>query len=433
VLRNEWGFKGFVVSDYQSVDQIYSAHRAAESLAEAGKKAAEAGLDVELPHILSYEKMIALAKKGQVSQEAIDFCVGNVLRVKFMLGLFENPGAEPALAASVADCPEHRQLALEAARKAIVLLKNKREVLPLSRDVRSIAVIGPNANAIRLGGYSNQVVRVVNPLKGIRNRMGKRMKVGYAEGCSVEGDSKDGFDRAVKLAKKSDVGVLVMGNASETEGENRDRSNLNLPGVQEELILQIAATGTPAVVVLVTGGAVTMGNWIDKVQAVLTAWYPGEEGGHAIADVLLGRSNPGERLAITFPKIMGQLPLYYSYKPDGRGHDYVNLRGEPALFPFGYGLSYTAFRYSNLKVTPKTIAPGGSVRVSVDVSNTGRRAADEVVQLYLSDLYGSVSRPNQELKGFRRITLRPGQKKTVEFILTEKELRFLHWHMEYVV
>ncbi len=217
------------------------------------------------------------------------------------------------------------------------------------------------------------------------------------------------------------------------EGENRDRSNLALPGVQEELILEIAATGTPVVVVLVTGGAVVIGKWIDKVQAVLTAWYPGEEGGHAIADVLMGHHNPAGRLPITFPRRMGQLPLYYSYKPSGRGSDYVDLRGEQALFPFGYGLSYTTFRYSNLKITPKAIAPGGSVLVSVDVRNSGKRKGDEVVQLYLSDRYGSVSRPNKELKGFARITLRPGQKKTVQFELTERELRFLDKHLEYVV
>jgi len=433
VLRNEWGFKGFVVSDYCSVEQIHTGHRVAETSGEAGKQAAEAGLDVELPHIDSYKKMIPLAKKGEVSSEAIDFCVRNILRVKFMLGLFENAGGDPAYAAAISDCPEHRQLALEAARKAIVLLKNERNALPIGKDVRSVAVIGPNANAVRLGGYSASVVKVVTPLKGIRNRFPKRVKIGFAEGCAVEGDSKDGFDKAVKLASKSDVAVLVMGNASETEGENRDRSNLDLPGVQEELILEIAKTGTPVVVVLVTGSAVTMGKWIDEVGAVLTAWYPGEEGGHAIADVLMGRCDPGGRLPITFPKTMGQLPLYYSYKPDGRGHDYVDLRGEPAMFPFGYGLSYTTFRYSNLKIAPKSIAPGGSVRVSVDVRNSGSRKGDEVLQLYLSDLYGSVCRPNKELKGFSRVALGPGQKKTVEFILTEKELRFLDRHMEYVV
>ena len=433
VLRNEWGFRGFVVSDYVSVDHIEAIHRVARSPGECGKQAVEAGMDVELPHMICFEKMLPLAEKGQVSAEAIDAAVRNVLRVKFQLGLFEGAGGDPAAAAKVANCPEHRALALTMAQQGIVLLKNEKEVLPLGRDARSIAMIGPNADAERLGGYSTNVTRVVTPLKGLRARVGRGVKVGFAQGCEVDGDSKDGFARAVKLAAASDVAVLVMGNALHTEGENRDRSNLDLPGVQEDLIEAVIATGTPVIVVLVSGCAVTMGRWLDKVPAVLHAWYPGEEGGHALADILLGRVNPSGRLPVTLPKTVGQLPLCYSYKPDGRGHDYNDLRGEPARFPFGHGLSYTTFKYANLRISPKRIAPGGSVRVRVDVSNTGGRKGDEVVQLYLKDCHGSISRPNKELKAFTRVSLRPGRKTTVEFTLGEKELRFLDRHLEYVV
>jgi len=433
VLRGEWGFRGYTVSDYVSVEQICTGHRTAESIGEAGKAAVEAGLDVELPHIVAYEKMLDLAKRGEVSAEAIDTSVRNVLRVKFMLGLFENPGADPAAAARVANCPAHRKLALDAAREAIVLLKNEKAALPLGKHVRSIAVIGPNADVERLGGYSTAVTKVTTVLGGLRARTKRGVDVRFAEGCKPDGDSKDGFAKATALAARCDVAVLVMGNCLETEGENRDRSNLDLPGVQEDLIREVAATGTPVVVVLITGGAVTMTGWLDKAGAVLLAWYPGQEGGYAVADVLLGESNPSGRLPISLPRTCGQLPLYYSYKPDGRGHDYNDLRGEPALFPFGFGLSYTTFKYSNLKVAPRAIAPGGRVKVAVDVANTGSRTGDEVVQLYLQDLYGSVSRPNRELKAFRRISLRPGQTKTVEFTLGEKQLRFLDRHMKYIV
>ena len=239
VLRNEWGFRGYTVSDYVSVEQICTGHRTVESLGEAGKAAVEAGLDVELPHIIAYEKMLDLAKRGEVSAEAIDTSVRNVLRVKFMLGLFENPGADPAAAARVANCPAHRKLALDAAREAIVLLKNEKDALPLGKHVRSIAVIGPNADAERLGGYSTQVTKVTTVLRGLRARAGRGVKVSFAEGCTPDGDSRDGFARATALAARCDVAVLVMGNCLETEGENRDRSNLDLPGVQEDLIREV--------------------------------------------------------------------------------------------------------------------------------------------------------------------------------------------------
>jgi len=433
VLRGEWGFRGMVVSDYQSVPYIHTKHRTAASLAEAGKKAVEAGMDVELPEMAAFAPMLKLAEKGGVSLEAIHACVRNVLRVKFQLGLFENPFVNPSKAAKVCDCAEHRSLALEAGRKGIVLLKNQVGALPLSRTVTSIAVIGPNAMEARLGGYSGSGIKLVSPLQGIRKRAGKGAHVTFAEGCKIRDDSRDGFRSAVDAAARSDVVILCMGNTSDTEGEDKDRCNLDLPGVQEDLILAVAATGTPVMVVLINGSAVTMGRWIDKVQAVVEAWYPGEEGGTAIAEVLFGDCNPSGRLPITFPKTTGQAPLYYNAKPSGRKDDYVDLRGEQTLFPFGFGLSYTRFKYTNLKVTPKTIEAMGEVTVSVDVQNTGKRKGDEVVQLYLSDLYASVSRPIKELKGFQRVTLGAGQKRRVSFRLGERELRMLDKHLHWVV
>jgi len=432
VLREEWGFKGFVVSDYNSVLHIYTKHKVAETKAEAAKKAIETGLDMELPETDCYEELLDLVKKGKLSEKVIDEAVHRIFRVKFWLGLFENPYVDPEYAEKICDCEEHRKLALKAAREAIVLLKND-GVLPLSKDLRSIAVIGPNADKIRLGGYSGYGVKVVTPLEGIKNKVSKDTKVHFAEGCKVTGSSREGFEEAVKIAKRSDVAVLFVGNSEETEGEGRDRCNLDLPGVQEDLIKNICDTGTPVVVVLINGSAITMTKWLNDVQAVVEAWYLGEEGGNAIADVLFGDYNPGGKLPITFPKTVGQLPLYYNYKPTGRIYDYVDLRGKQPLFPFGHGLSYTEFEYSNLKIHPEKISPKGKVNISVDVKNIGKYKGDEVVQLYIHDAVATIAKPVKELKGFKRITLEPGEKETVNFTLTSEDLASYDVNMNLVV
>jgi len=432
VLREEWGFKGFVVSDYNSVLHIYTKHKVAETKAEAAKKAIETGLDMELPETDCYEELLDLVKKGKLSEKVIDEAVRRIFRVKFWLGLFENPYVDPEYAEKICDCEEHRKLALKAAREAIVLLKND-GVLPLSKDLRSIAVIGPNADKIRLGGYSGYGVKVVTPLEGIKNKVSKDTKVHFAEGCKVTGSSREGFEEAVKIAKRSDVAVLFVGNSEETEGEGRDRCNLDLPGVQENLIKNICDTGTPVVVVLINGSAITMTKWLNDVQAVVEAWYLGEEGGNAIADVLFGDYNPGGKLPITFPKTVGQLPLYYNYKPTGRIYDYVDLRGKQPLFPFGHGLSYTEFEYSNLKIHPEKISPKGKVNISVDVKNIGKYKGDEVVQLYIHDAVATIANPVKELKGFKRITLEPGEKETVNFTLTSEDLASYDVNMNLVV
>ncbi len=433
ILRGEWGFKGFVVSDYSSVLHILTKHGVAEAKAEAAKKALEAGLDMELPEADCFKELVNLIKEGKLSEKILDEAVRRVLRVKFWLGLFDNPYVNPEYAEKVCDCEEHRKLALEAAKKAIVLLKND-GVLPLNKSLKSIAVIGPNAAQMRLGGYTGYGVKVVSPLEGIRNKVSGETKVYYAEGCSLTGTSKEGFKEAIEIARKCNVAIMFMGNSvPETEGENRDRCNLDLPGVQADLIREVCNTGVPVVVVLINGSAITMTGWVNRVNAIVEAWYPGEEGGNAIAEVLFGDYNPGGKLPITFPKTTGQLPLYYNHRPTGRVDDYVDLRGKQPLFPFGYGLSYTEFEYSNLRIHPEKINPQGKVEVSVDIKNVGKYEGDEVVQLYIHKKVSSVSRPIKELKGFRRVTLKPGETKTVSFILGEEELAFYDINMNLTV
>jgi len=433
VLRKEWGFKGYVVSDYGSVVHIYTKHKVASSKAEAAKKALEAGLDMELPASDCFEEVLDLVKENKLSEDVINEAVRRILRVKFWAGLFDNPYVDPDYAEKICDCKEHRELALKSAREAMVLLKNN-GVLPLMKDIKSIAVIGPNAAVPRLGGYSGYGIKVVTPLEGIENKLGENVEVRFAQGCDLIDPSKKGFEEAIEIAKDSDVAILFVGNSvPETEGEQRDRCNLDLPGVQEDLIREMSNAGTPVVVVLINGSAITMTKWIDGVQAILEAWYPGEEGGNAIADILFGDYNPGGKLPITFPKSVGQLPLYYNYKPSGRVDDYVDLRGTQALFPFGYGLSYTQFRYSNLKITPKVIGPNGEVNITLDVENVGKYKGEEIVQLYIRDIVASLSRPGKELRRFERITLDIGEKKTISFTLTSEDLAFLDIDMKLVV
>jgi beta-glucosidase len=433
VLRKEWGFRGIVVSDYYSVIDLFNKHKTAGNKSEAGKQAAEAGLDVELPHSDCYPDLKDLVEKGEVAAEVIDASVRRILWLKFWLGLFDDSYVDPETAEQICHCEAHHKLALKAAQKSIVLLKNENSILPLKKSIQSIAVIGPNAVAVRLGGYSTREIKVVTPLEGIKNRVSKNVTVQYARGCDVTDLSRTGFQEAVKLAQSSSTAILFMGNSVKTEGESRDRCNLDLPGVQEELIIEICNTGTPVIVVLIDGSVVTMGKWVDRVQAIMGAWYPGEEGGNAIADVLFGNYNPGGRLPITFAKTAGQLPLYYNYKPSGRVDDYVDLRGEQTQFAFGYGLSYTTFQFSIPRLKKSTIRQGESTAVFVDVTNTGKVTGDAVVQMYIRDRVSSIARPIKELKGFKRITLGPGQKKIVSLDITPDHLSFYNVHMDKVI
>jgi beta-glucosidase len=432
VLRKEWGFKGIVVSDYFSVLGIYDKHGTARDKGDAAVQAVKAGLDMELPHPDCYLELSGLVEKNGISIDAINTCVRRILWMKFKLGLFDQPYTDPDVAEKICDCSPHRALALKAAQKSMVLLKNE-GILPLNNTIRSIAVIGPNADEERLGGYSTRDIQVITPLQGLKNRASDNVRVQYARGCDILDPSKQGFKQAMDLARESDAAILFLGNSVMTEGESRDRSNLDLPGVQEALIHEICNTGTPVIVVLIGGSAVTMGRWIDQVQAIVEAWYPGEEGGHAIADVLFGFYNPGGRLPITFSKATGQLPLYYNYKPSGRVDDYMDLRGEQVQFAFGYGLSYTTFQYSKPRLEKTVIRGNESTSVSVDVINTGKMSGDEVVQMYIRDRVSSIARPVRELKGYRRISLQPGEARTVTLDIGPQHLAFYNRDMDYLV
>jgi len=425
ILRNEWGFRGFVVSDYESVIGMHRAHRVAETREEAARMALEAGLDVELVVPDCFTLIPALVRGGKLAMGTLNRAVERTLRAREWLGLFKNPYVSPEGAARVNDCWSHRELALETARKSLVLLKN-RGLLPLGREARRIAVIGPNAAEARTGSYSGFGVRLVSPLEGIHARAGRTVQVHYSRGCGLKDPSRKGFAEAVRAASRADVALMLMGNSAGwgdafTEGETSDRCDLRLPGVQEDLISAVSAANPRTVVVLVNGSAIAMEEWVDRVPAILECWYPGEEGGTAIAEALWGGVNPGGKLPLTFPKRTGQLPLYYNPKPTGRVYDYHDLRGTQEMFPFGHGLSYTSFDYRGLRIRKAR----GGVAVSFEVRNTGKRRGDEVVQLYIHDEYSGLSRPLRELKAFKRISLEPGGKETVEFALAEADFRHL--------
>ena len=580
-LKGEWGFTGFVISDAAATGGATVLHMTEASTATATKDAYESGLDVVFQSTWEQHRpYLAAFQRGAVSDSVLNASVSSVLRAKFELGLFEQPYVDIDSADRSNRSADHIALAREAARKAIVLLRNEHQTLPLNRAaIKSIAVIGADAGEARLGGYSAEGARGISVLDGIREAVGRSATVRYALGAErlprthivvpaeflsstldakrvaglqgeywdnnrldgaprltrtdtrvdfgwtlnspargipfdwysvrwtgrlqipstgvpptrigVEGN--DGYrlylngklvidnwrkqsygvrfapivatrgtthdikleysestgnarvklvwdagvprdwsrkiDSAVALARMSDVAVVVAGIE---EGEFRDRSSLGLPGHQEELITRVAATGKPVIVVLSGGSAIAMSRWIDRVGAVVDAWYPGEQGGRAVADVLFGNYNPAGRLPVTFPMAEGQLPLYYNHKPTGRGDDYLDLTGQP-LFPFGFGLSYTSFDYSGLVIDPPTITPSGSVRIRCTVKNTGNRAGDEVVQLYIKDLLASVARPVMQLEGFARVALNAGESREVAFTIGREQLQMLDRDMQWVV
>ena len=457
VLREEWGFQGFVVSDYHGVPQLESLHHVVASKADAARKALETGVDIELPDIDCYGTLVEQIRQGRISEATLDKTVVRILRAKFLAGLFEDPYVDPDEAVKVNNSPEHQQLALRAAREAIVLLKNQNGLLPLDRSkIRSLAVIGPNAAPCRLGGYSEDPGHCVSVLDGIKAKVGGKIKVNYAQGAAItENDTgwrgwhvdkvepadpaKDAkrIAEAVQVAKGSDVAVLVLGGNEQTcreawsESHLGDRDSLDLIGRQNDLAKAILETGRPTVVLLLGGRPLSINYIAENVPAILEGWYLGQEGGTAVADVLFGDYNPAGRLPISFPRNVGQLPDFYNYKPSAR-RGYLFAEKGP-LFAFGHGLSYTTFKYDNVRLTQTKIGTHGATTVKVEVTNTGKVKGDEVVQMYIHDRVSSVTRPVKELKAFKRITLDPGATATVEFAITPQALFFLDANMNRVV
>lgn len=457
-LREEWGFKGYVVSDSRAVDFIYSKHHVAATYKDAVRQSVEAGLNVRtnftMPDVFIVP-LRELVKEGKLSMGTIDERVRSVLRVKFALGLFDSPYVKnPELADKIVSSREHQELALEASRKSIVLLKNANGLLPLGKDINSILVAGPNASDIKyaLSRYGPSKVKVISILEGIKNIVPSTVEVKYVKGCDLTDElwpeseilpnppsekERAGIEEAREVAKTVDIAVVVVGGSGKTTGESFSRTSLNLAGFQLDLVKAIYETGTPAVVVLINGRPLSI-NWIDKhVPAIVEAWFPGSWGGQAVAEVLFGDYNPGGKLSVTFPKTVGQLPLNFPYKPGSHagasGYAGRGARVTGVLYPFGHGLSYTEFKYHNLKIAPDKQGPAGNVSISLEVENVGERKGDEVVQLYINDVVSSVTTYAQELRGFRRITLDPGTKKTVTFTLTPDDLSMLNPNMERVV
>jgi beta-glucosidase len=447
VLRGEWGFRGFTVSDYFAIRELCErpelyGHHLTRDRKEAAALAALSGVDIELPDPDCYPFLVELVREGTLDESLLDERIRPMLRAKFQLGLFDDPYVDPDAADRIVREPAHRELALEAARKTITLLRNDGGLLPLDpAQVKTIAVIGPNADREMLGGYSGKPLHRSTVLQAIEDRVPAGVGVLYHEGCKITiggswaddevvasdpAEDRRMIAEAARVAARADVIVLAIGDNEQTSREAwmlnhlGDRTSLDLVGRQDELADALAATGKPIVALLFSGRPASVRNLVEKAGALLELWYLGQESGRAIADVLFGDVNPGGKLPITIPRSVGHVPAYYNHKPSAR-RGYLFDAVEP-LFPFGFGLSYTTFAISNVRVESAEIDPGESTRVLADVANTGARAGDEVVQLYLRDVVSSVTRPVKELKGFRRVSLKPGERTTVAFDVTPAHL-----------
>ncbi|MDD3338658.1 MAG: glycoside hydrolase family 3 N-terminal domain-containing protein [Lachnospiraceae bacterium] len=465
ILKKQWGFEGLVVSDYFAINQIFDYHHMAENKIEAAKMALEAGMDVELPNVDCFgAPLLEGVRSDDIDEKLIDQSVAKILELKFQLGLFENPYVDTAVVLDQFDKAEDREIAREAAVKSMVLLKNEDSILPLRKDMAQVAVIGPCGDNTRylMGDYTYQgqfeglielnetkssnmdqpipenlaiesnTVAMNSILTAVKNAVSPETQVFYAQGCTIKDEDESMLDEAVAAAKKAQAAIVCVGDQSGitmkcTTGESCDRSQLTLPGIQEKLIRKIVETGVPVILVLTNGRPYSL-VWEDaNVAAILEAWLPGEEGADAIADILFGDAVPGGKLAVTFPRNSGQIPTFYMHKKSGgRSHwrgDYDDEVSAP-LYPFGYGLSYTIFGYENFAIDKDTANIGDALEVSVDVVNTGNCAGDEVVQLYIYDEAASVTRPVRELKGFKRLHLKAGEKKKVRFSLSTVQMGF---------
>jgi beta-glucosidase len=458
VLQKEFGFKGYYVSDYFAIWELgyrpdTHGHFVASDKKESCKLAVEAGVNIELPDPDCYLELVDMVKKRVLKESQLDELVAPMLLWKFKLGLFDDPYVDPEVADRVVGCDEHANLARQSAREVITLLKNEGELAPLDLSkYKTIAVIGPNANRTLLGGYSGVPKHEVTVLEGIKARVGSRAKVLYSEGCKItiggnwnqdavvpsdpEEDRKQ-IAEAVEVAKQADVILLAIGGNEQTSREAwmlnhmGDRANVDLIGRQEELVKAMLATGKPVIALLYHGRPNSINHLAQNVPVIFECWYLGQENGHAVADVLFGDVSPGGKLPISIPRSAGHLPVFYNHKPSARrGYLFDDVT---PLYPFGYGLSYTTFAIQNVRLDKKTMRTSGSARVLADVTNTGKREGSEVVQMYIRDAVSSVTRPVKELKGFQKVTLRPGEKKTVSFEITPDRLAFYDVNMKYVV
>ncbi|MCP2026970.1 beta-glucosidase [Flavobacterium sp. HSC-32F16] len=449
ILKGKWNFQGFVVSDWGSIGEMV-AHGYSKDLKEAAYSAITAGSDMDMESNAYRYNLAQLVKEGRVSIDLIDDAVKRILRKKYELGLFDDPYrySDEKRAEKALNNPEHRKAALEAAQKSIVLLKNENQTLPISKSVKTIAFIGPMVKEYKenMGFWSVELPEVdynkwiVSQWDGLQNKVGKNTKLLYAKGCDIDGTNKDGFAEAVETAKQADVVILSIGEKRDMSGEAKSRSDIHLPGVQEDLVKAIQATGKP-VVVLINAGRPLVFNWTaDNVPAVVYTWWLGTEAGNAIANVLFGDYNPSGKLPMTFPREVGQIPIYYNYFSTGRPAKnenetnyvsaYIDLKNSPK-FPFGYGLSYTKFDYSGLKLSSLKIKSSETIKVSFTLSNVGKVTGEEVVQLYLKDKFGSVVRPVLELRDFQKVKLNAGESKTIEFTIDKEKLSFYNDKLEW--
>ncbi|TPG39298.1 glycoside hydrolase family 3 N-terminal domain-containing protein [Flavobacterium pectinovorum] len=449
ILKGKWNFQGFVVSDWGSIGEMV-AHGYSKDLKAAALSAITAGSDMDMESNAYRYNLAELVKEGKVSIDLIDDAVKRILRKKFELGLFDDPYrySDEKRAEKALSNPENRKAALEVAQKSIVLLKNDNQTLPISKSVKTIAFIGPMVKEYKanMGFWAVELPDVaydkwvVSQWDGLQNKVGKNTKLLYAKGCEVTGDNKDGFAEAVATAKQADVVILSIGERHDMSGEAKSRSNLGLPGVQEDLVKAIQATGKP-VVVLVNAGRPLIFNWTaDNVPAIVYTWWLGTEAGNAIANVLFGDYNPSGKLPMTFPREVGQVPIYYNHFSTGRPAKdedsknyvsaYIDLKNSPK-FPFGYGLSYTQFGYTDLKLSSTKIKSNETIKVSFQLSNIGKVAGEEVVQLYLKDKFGSVVRPVLELRDFQKVKLNAGESKTIEFTIDKEKLSFYNDKLEW--
>jgi beta-glucosidase len=437
VLRKEWGFKGFVLSDLGAIKMTVENHKVAADASDALSQTFKAGLNMQFYDFTHSEFKIAIMqalKNNMLSENELDKTVSDVLRVKFMLGLFDNPYTDVSLKSKVYRTQENQNLALKAGQESICLLKNNNSLLPLNILNQSVAVIGPMAKSTFTGGYSPEGEIGVSVLEGLKQRAGNTLQINFEDGYSSDNSQavQSGLlKKAVDLVNKSDVAILVLGEDVKFVGEGKDRANLDLDDQQMSTVKAIYETGKPVVVVLANGRPLSI-NWIAKnIPAIIESWRAGEKGGLAIADVILGKVNPSGKLPITFPRSVGQLPFYYDHKPTSR-HQYVDEANSP-LYPFGHGLSYTTFEYSDLQVTPSKIPVNGTAEINVKIKNTGAVEGTEVVQLYIRDVLSSVTTPVMSLKGFSRVTLKPGESKTVNVKVGPEQLSLWNREMKRVV